>query len=1744
MDGGAMAQNQQVINDASQSYVNYYLGEGASQGIYKDGGAIPNNYEGRTPEDVWNNLSVRQREHFLHDHNQIIVYYVSTDPKVKSGTLISDLYSPFKSKSLNYSKLNKYAKQVFEEHIENGQYAKGGAIENQYKDRTPKDIWDSLTKAQRGHFIHDHTEEIAYDKGMEDLPAKDIIEGYNSDYKNLDFEIKFAFNKHVSIGQYASGGSLGKALYVAYSSYFDYNKYDEEKIMSALKSIGAKNIRLEKQYDNYNHPEVVVFNGNKRQAEDALNEAFDTDYILVYEKDWRAKKMADGGSVGDVSGNYYSTTDFVSQNDLMDLAKSTFGQDWESGGDYDYDTEEIKMLVKKLGGGYKIVYVDSEEREKFENAKSKYLPLLKNKSNDGDIFVIPNKKMADGGFTPDVSDGTQFMSGVYANGGGVGSSFNDSVADKMEKISTMKSFASKVRGMKTPITREQLSDMLPDYVSGKDITEVLAKKMADGGFSDDEEDVHYDFGYGDKLDLGGGRVRWFKQWDGDKMIVVGSREDLDSDLGSYAYPSNVQRVIERYDEDEDKDDYANGGGVGSSFNDSVADKMEKISTMKSFASKVRGMKTPITREQLNDMLPDYVSGKDITEVLAYKMADGGFTDVKKGSKFKNDIGNVFVIDEVKNGIVKYHSEKYGKEQYEDDLERFIEIMESQRAVKYANGGFTPDVSDGTQFMSGVYAKGGALNKENVKVGDVLMSTTGVKVKVTEFDPLFGGRVRAIRLDKYGNGKESQFMSLSKFTNKVEVKKTKKELREEFLEDVSSQVAEVWDKIGADSGGTIRTDDKLLKGYAQGTEEVMQKNGVKKGSFNQSDYNYYVDGNDHLLNDFLVFNGYYNSQVTKAETNWRMKQFDEAMKQYGKSQYVANPNIVKVSAKLSSSTTSSSKLKKYIDNADINFVVLKIKGKTVTISGSDVLNGANLLEDGGDLTKIAFYVPKRDVVEVILKNGETIKPVNGYWVKKGYEPITRSSTPKTPAKGKVTSPNYPNVNFNHKVVINGKTINLALAKSYVTGLNGSRQYDFIDVDGNPKTGYGFSVKEALKQVEDFGNNPIYYSQTTNTSAKTDETKAHFKMDVSGGGKFEVFVDSNFINQSKGNLPNSELKHYGFGEFYLETPDGNIDFIRTSEDKKGFVGRTHKMKGSDELVLKLINAMKEKGKFESTQTFANGGFTPNVSDGTQFMSGVYADGGMTGSDYMNSPQFEALREKFDRLHFAVKSKVVIAVGLDSAIDFYDADLTIAPYRFLERAVTGNLISLDEINQRLIDSAMEEAEEISNDEDLEEIGSSDFTYYLQHVLDGAGFKVGFVGSKLERLNEDGSVKEIENNFADGGFMNGVYAKGGDLSDVDLNFDFETEGDAELEYPQEVEKIKLLKGIVNFDEVRGAIDYGKTKDNTNLQFYKKGKLVMTLKGDYDVDAEILDTEIDILGIKHKINYHPYDSMGGIDFDALKRELDKASFADGGFMNGVYAKGGVMSDGRFKLRGFPPIDKAELMGLYDDFQQNFSSNIERFTKYYNKVHDSKLRLIDVKELMDYAKLKFSDKMADGGFMNEKYNISFNYNPSNLKNEDAEKIVSKYTKNWRRNNDFDEVSFFVMGLNKEQSLELSSELKMEDVYNLEIDKSKYANGGMFDDNDGFMRADNNNNYRYPEMEVYVETLDEPIDLTSNVSSKTNNVVIQPLNEDIDLSDDNRVKARMTQSNKGSAKDFAKINPRAFEFIEELPMPTSHLHKND
>ena len=42
--------------------------------------------------------------------------------------------------------------------------------------------------------------------------------------------------------------------------------------------------------------------------------------------------------------------------------------------------------------------------------------------------------------------------------------------------------------------------------------------------------------------------------------------------------------------------------------------------------------------------------------------------------------------------------------------------------------------------------------------------------------------------------------------------------------------------------------------------------------------------------------------------------------------------------------------------------------------------------------------------------------------------------------------------------------------------------------------------------------------------------------------KVYVDSDFINTVQRKYPHSELKHLGFGEFYLVTPEGKIEFDR--------------------------------------------------------------------------------------------------------------------------------------------------------------------------------------------------------------------------------------------------------------------------------------------------------------------------------------------------------------------------------------------------------------------------------------------------------------------------------------------------------------------------------------------------------------------------------------------------------------------------
>jgi len=104
------------------------VGKFEDGGVMAKGGSIPNNYEGKTAEEVWDSWTIDQKNHFLSDHKSVIEYFIEIDPKVKIGTSISSVWSKHSELSKKYNRLTKYTKDALIEHIFDGQYANGGMM--------------------------------------------------------------------------------------------------------------------------------------------------------------------------------------------------------------------------------------------------------------------------------------------------------------------------------------------------------------------------------------------------------------------------------------------------------------------------------------------------------------------------------------------------------------------------------------------------------------------------------------------------------------------------------------------------------------------------------------------------------------------------------------------------------------------------------------------------------------------------------------------------------------------------------------------------------------------------------------------------------------------------------------------------------------------------------------------------------------------------------------------------------------------------------------------------------------------------------------------------------------------------------------------------------------------------------------------------------------------------------------------------------------------------------------------------------------------------------------------------------------------------------------------------------------------------------------------------------------------------------------------------------------------------------
>lgn len=77
----------------------------------------------------------------------------------------------------------------------------------------------------------------------------------------------------------------------------------------------------------------------------------------------------------------------------------------------------------------------------------------------------------------------------------------------------------------------------------------------------------------------------------------------------------------------------------------------------------------------------------------------------------------------------------------------------------------------------------------------------------------------------------------------------------------------------------------------------------------------------------------------------------------------------------------------------------------------------------------------------------------------------------------------------------------------------------------------------------------------------------------------YGDTPFVSTVSSVYPDSKLEHLGFGEFYLETPDGTLEFDRMrGKDFPGKTGRSHLLydNAGGKVVEKAVRLMEQAGK----------------------------------------------------------------------------------------------------------------------------------------------------------------------------------------------------------------------------------------------------------------------------------------------------------------------------------------------------------------------------------------------------------------------------------------------------------------------------------------------------------------------------------------------------------------------------------------
>jgi hypothetical protein len=728
--------------------------------------------------------------------------------------------------------------------------------------------------------------------------------------------------------------------------------------------------------------------GQKEIMEDQLEEDDDDDDDEEMEMEEIENKevvepiVVTAGDKTEITKNF---TDDAFGN-LKGFLKGMEGVDLRDDYTFDYKGEqfEVEPIINSDDNGvsnavFTIFDGDGEEQGEItysrEGGKQKF-------TANSELFSWNNAKFEDGGF----------MNGVYAKGGIV----DVEKVNKADEIYREHNRERKEKGIENfskesvALWNEKYNDRLEKLKLTLEEKNALNPKKwyADGGYFDGAipKTSSYMSNFAKGGEVESYRTLSFKT----RAIAEKNKKGIETYFGERLSNSLIKKGIDERGDDGffveyslKKENYAKGGMVVTSVKDipnfterleqrrityrglgmgKLFDDFYKLAGTSGTRIKVDGKEYFITDEEFNTFSRDADGKMQIRfDAPARKNEDGGFM-----SDVYADGGEI--TDETKKamewwGSLSINQQKEFAKNYNNGYRyRYIfdyaiaknvsknlyykirqEIWENEgkpkveENKKFADGG----------FMADVYANGGSFEKvrwQDVEIGD------SARVKeLNRLGLIVHSYGRKFHL-KFPNGTEKTFDASDLEFYKLE--------KDEYELDNHNNYAK---------GGSL--EDKLVK-------LKNKKSDLESKLFDAQ------QKSNAVMNNIGFGAGMRRSKVSVSTSR------EDSLKERIK---VVEKEIQQVKQEM------LPKKPKYILKADIKTVTVKRKGKEVTYNGADVLNGAHVLAKGGDITSKANYVGKNDVIEVELKDGSKVKPANGYWIKKGAEPVGTQPTPTSSGK---------------------------------------------------------------------------------------------------------------------------------------------------------------------------------------------------------------------------------------------------------------------------------------------------------------------------------------------------------------------------------------------------------------------------------------------------------------------------------------------------------------------------------------------------------------------------------------------------------------------------------------------------------------------------------------------------------------------------------------------------------------------------